>query len=131
MEGTEGHGHIMYREKLTARPYPNPNFNNPNDFRDDTLAIFGDTYPSKRMVDRALTQLNDPGLLADVQRFRRYKKEVEDRTTRLAELRVQAEVAHHHAMECAQRLANARGPTRIVTQIVQYAPEAERRASLP
>ena len=46
MEGTEGHGHVTYREKLTARPYPNP-----NDFHNDTLTIFSDTYPSKRMVD--------------------------------------------------------------------------------
>ena len=53
------------------KAYPSPNFNHQG-VKDTDLNIFHPTHISCLLVDTALVNLKDPGVLADVHRLRAY-----------------------------------------------------------
>jgi len=63
--GTQGKGNREYATLLQAKAYPSPNFNRCG-VKDTDLHIFHPTHLSHLMVDTALVNLKDPGVLADV-----------------------------------------------------------------
>ena len=63
--GTQGKGHKEYATPLQAKAYPSPNFNC-RGVKDTDLNLFHPTHLSCLMVDTALVNLKDPGVLADV-----------------------------------------------------------------
>ena len=69
--GTQGKGEAKYATPLHVKAYPSPNFNRRR-VKDTNLNIFHPAHLSRLMVDTALVSLKDPGVLADVHRFRAY-----------------------------------------------------------
>jgi len=67
--GTQGKNHKEYATPLQAKAYPSPNFNQ-RGVKDTDLNLFHPAHLSRLMVDTALVNLKDPGILADVHRFR-------------------------------------------------------------
>ena len=69
--GTQGRGEAEYTTLLYAKAYPSPNFNCQG-AKDTDLNIFHPTHTSRLLVDTTLVALRDPGVLADIHRFRAY-----------------------------------------------------------
>ena len=69
--GTRGKGEAEYATLLHAKAYPSPNFNRCG-VKDTNLNIFHPAHTSRLLVDTALVALRDPGVLADIHRFRAY-----------------------------------------------------------
>ena len=69
--GTQGKGEAKYATPLYAKAYPSPNFNHCG-VKDTDLNIFHPAHTSCLLVDTALVSLRDPGVLANVHRFRAY-----------------------------------------------------------
>jgi hypothetical protein len=67
--GTEGLMRAVYEVDLHANPHPTPNYTEPRHFRDDALQIFHPDHGSRTLVDRALAQIGDPSLHAEVIRY--------------------------------------------------------------
>jgi hypothetical protein len=115
--GTEGLMRAVYEVDLHANPRPAPNYTEPHHFRDDALQIFHPNHGSRALMDRALAQIGDPGLHAEVVRYRFCLVERDDialscRDVACAELQNDEEL-----LSCSQFLANARGASRIGTTI--------------
>jgi hypothetical protein len=68
--GTEGLMRVVYEVDLHANPHPTPNYTEPCHFHDDALQIFHPDHGSRALVDRALVQIGDPGLHAEVVHYR-------------------------------------------------------------
>ena len=66
--GTWGKNENEYATLLQAKAYPSPNFNR-RGVKDTDLHIFHPTHLSCLMVDTALVNLKDPGVLADIHRL--------------------------------------------------------------
>jgi hypothetical protein len=130
--GTEGLMRAVYEVGLHANPRPAPNYTEPRHFRDDALQIFHPDHGSRALVDRALAQIGDPGLHAEVVRYRFCLVERDDialsrRDVAHAELQNDEEL-----LACSRFLANARGASRIGTAIFAEVPPpvtAARRVS--
>ena len=69
--GTQGKGETEYATPLHAKAYPSPNFNRCG-IKDTDLNIFHPAHISHLLIDTALVNLKDPGVLADVHRLRAY-----------------------------------------------------------
>jgi hypothetical protein len=115
--GTEGLMRAVYEVDLHANPRPAPNYTEPCHFRDDALQIFHPSHGSRALVDQALAQIGDPGLHAEVIRYRFCLVEHDDialshRDVARAELQNDEEL-----LASSQFLANARGASRIGTAI--------------
>jgi hypothetical protein len=115
--GTEGLMRAVYEVDLHANPRPAPNYTEPRHFRDDALQIFHPNHGSCALVDRALAQIGDPSLHAEVVRYRFCLAERDDivlscRDVARAELQNDEEL-----LACSRFLANARGASRIGTAI--------------
>jgi hypothetical protein len=74
IEGTMGYDKPIYCHNLHAEPKPSPAFNDSHAFRDDHLQIFKPTHKSRGVVDRALEEVGDVRLAAEVQRFRYWSR---------------------------------------------------------
>ena len=59
----------IYGVPLHARPFPHANFNG-NEPRDTDLAPFHPSAPNRLIIDDALFQLGDKGVIADVHTLR-------------------------------------------------------------
>src|SRR5579863_575742 len=125
IEGIFSFGDRRYKQRLRPRPYPAPNFTNPGLFQDDYLEIFRADHQSRQLVDRAIQQLQDPGLRAEVrttqflwEQQKHLQREQERLTTAIT-------ICNVAIINSAQHLASARGPSRIATQVIHYAPVTE------
>jgi len=63
--GTQGKNEREYATSLQVKAYPSPNFNR-RGVKDTDLNIFHPAHLSRLMVDTALVNLKDPGVLADI-----------------------------------------------------------------
>jgi len=109
--GTQGKNKKEYATPLQAKAYPSPNFNH-HGVKDTNLHIFHPTHLSHLMVDTALVNLKDPGVLADIHRFwghhniissvKRQRLEAEKRETKaevdllMVERRLASSAVHTH-----------------------------------
>jgi len=66
--GTRKHGDPEFSIPLHARAYPAPNFNRPG-VKDYDLNIFHPSSTSRLLVNNAIIDLKDPGVVADVYRY--------------------------------------------------------------
>jgi hypothetical protein len=131
--GTEGLMKAVYEVDLHANPRAAPNYTEPRHFRDDALQIFHPDHGSRALVDRALAQIGDPSLHAEVVRYRFCLAERDDialsrRDVACTELQNDEEL-----LTCSRFLANTRGASRIGTAIFAEVPPpvtAARRVSL-
>jgi hypothetical protein len=64
----------VYCRDLHADPKPLPNFNDAKGFQDNQLQVFFPEFRSCRLVDRALGEVGDMGLTAEVHRLYTYWK---------------------------------------------------------
>ena len=64
-------GDPEYSIPLHSKACPSPNLNGPS-LCDTDLSIFSPDSPSIDYVNHSLLQLNDAGVITDVQRFREY-----------------------------------------------------------
>ena len=69
VEGTMGPGKRVHRQVLQARKLPNPNFTQIG-IKDSDLTAFHPSSTARGQVDKALDAIKDPGLTADIKRFR-------------------------------------------------------------
>ena len=89
------------------------------------------TSHNRPLIDRALSQLEDPGLDADIWRYRFLKDNTTNIQRRIQELEVERDLNNNKLLETTQYIAHARGPSRIATQVLTYAPTAKRLAQSP
>ena len=68
---TWGKGEVEYTTPLYAKAYLSPNFNC-HGVKDTDLNIFHPAHTSHLLVDTTLVALRDPGVLANIHRFRAY-----------------------------------------------------------
>jgi hypothetical protein len=74
LEGTDGKLYPIYRKALHSRPHSGkPNTTNDKLIRDDHLFVMDPESDLRELVDRAVHAQKDPGLTADVVRFRAQK----------------------------------------------------------
>jgi len=70
-------GACKYSTPLHAQAFPSPNFNRAG-IKDTDLNIFHPSSTSRLLVDNTLIDLKDPGVIADVHRYRAYQVELEN-----------------------------------------------------
>jgi hypothetical protein len=120
--GMEGLMRAVYEVDLHANPRPSPNYTEPCHFHDNALQIFHPDHGSHALVDRALTQIGDPGLHAEVVRYRFCLAERDDIVLSHHDI-ARAELQNDkELLACSQFLANARGALRISTAIFTEVP---------
>jgi len=69
-------GDPKYSIPLHACTYPSPNFNHPG-VKDYDLNIFHPSSTSQLLINNAIIDLKDPGVVADVYRYRAHQSELE------------------------------------------------------
>jgi len=74
--GTCKHSDPEYSIPLHARTHPAPNFNRPR-VKDYDLNIFHPSSTSRLLINNAIIDLKDPGVVADVYRYRAHQSELE------------------------------------------------------
>jgi hypothetical protein len=120
--GTEGLMRAVYEVDLHANPRPAPNYTEPRHFRDNALQIFHPNHGSCALVDRALAQIGDPGLHAEVVRYRFCLAERDDIALSRYDV-ARAELQNDEKLlTCSRFLANTRGASRIGTTIFAEVP---------
>src|SRR5580693_8894543 len=130
--GTEGLMRAVYEVDLHANPCPAPNYTEPRHFRNDALQIFHPDHGSHALVDRALVQIGDPGLHAEVVRYRFCLAERDDIALSRCNVARTELQNDEELLACSRFLANARGASRIGTAIFAEVPPpvtAARRVS--
>jgi len=78
-------GDQEYSTPLHARAFPSPNFNRAG-IKDTNLNIFHPSSTSRLLVNNALIDLKDPGVIADIHKYRAYQIELENVKRRRVEL---------------------------------------------
>jgi len=74
--GTHKRGGPEFSIPLHARAHPAPNFNRPG-VKDYDLNIFHPSSTSRLLIDNAIIDLKDPGVVANVYRYRAHQSELE------------------------------------------------------
>jgi len=74
--GVRRKGDREYSTPLHARAFPSPNFNCPG-IKDTDLQIFHPSSANLHLVNEALIDLKDPGVIADVHRYQAYQLELD------------------------------------------------------
>ena len=110
--GTQGKGEAEYATPLYAKAYPSPNFNRRR-VKDTDLNIFHPTHTSRLLVDTALVNLRDPGVLADVHRFRAYHNTLTSVKRQRLELDKQEDRVEAKLLTVERRLASSAICTRL------------------
>src|SRR6266850_65160 len=109
--GTQGMVRPIYEQELHANPCPAPNFSKPRQFCDDALQVFHYNHGSCTLVDRAVTQLGDIGLEAEVTRYQFLMKECDNLALCRQRLDWENLINNDAIIQTGRFLANARGPS--------------------
>ena len=118
--GTQRMVRLVYEQELHPNPHPTPNFSKPHQFCNNALQVFHYAHGSCALVDRALTQLDDIGLEAEVTRYRFLMEECDDLTLHCHRLN-QKDIANNDALIRTGRfLAHARGPSHIGSTLFTF-----------
>ena len=103
---TWGKGKAEYTTPLHAKAYPFPNFNH-HGVKDTDLNIFHPAHTSHLLVNTALVALRDPGVLADVHRFRTYHNTLTSVKGQCLDLDKQEDCAEAKLLTVEQRLMSS------------------------
>ena len=106
---------VIYKTDLHVNPCPAPNYSNPCHFHNDALQIFHPDHGSSALVDRALTQIGDPGLSAEVMQYRWCVEEHDDVAALYREILWCKLTTDQELLTTSHFLANTRGASRIRT----------------
>jgi hypothetical protein len=102
-------------------PQSPPNFDEAKGFQDDQLQIFHPTFKSRKLIDRALGELNDMGLRGEVIRFRHWANE-QDKAHQ-QRIKLEAKILHteqeYHSS--AHYLIHTHGASRVRNQMFHHA----------
>ena len=128
--GTRGKGEAEYATPLHARAYPSPNFNR-RGVKDTDLNLFHPAHTSRLLVDTALVALRDPGVLADVYRFRAYHNTLASVKRQRLELDKQEDRAETKILTVERRLASSAVRTRLQQHLLASRPPSPPTISLP
>jgi hypothetical protein len=126
LEGTDGKLYPIYRKALHSRSYPGkPNTQNDKLIHDDHLFVMDPESDLRGLVDRAIHAQKDPGLTADVVRFRAQKNRENTLAARLKSLEEDIRLNHDTLSLTRRHLIHARAATRIFNSVYETpAPEA-------
>jgi hypothetical protein len=97
---------------LHARAFPNPNFHYPG-IKDTDLAAFHPDSVNRRLVDNALVNIIDPGIVADVHTMRAQITKKKNIKRQRVELDHQEREADGKLLLVERYLVHARARTRI------------------
>jgi hypothetical protein len=123
IEGSNRMDCPVYRHNLHADPKPLPNFNDAKGFQDDQLQVFFLGFGSRRLVDRALGEVGDMGLTAEVHRLCTFWKLQDGLYKQRAELEAELLLAEESYLVTAHYLTCTRGPSHIGEQIFNFPTE--------
>ena len=127
--GTRGKGEAEYATPLYTKAYPSPNFNR-HRVKDTDLNIFHPTHTSHLLVDTALVALRDPGVLADVHRFRAYHNTLTSVKRQRLELEQQEDHAKAKLLTVERRLASSAIHTYLQQHLLVTCPPSPPTATL-
>jgi hypothetical protein len=126
VEGTNHKNGPIYRLALHARPQLQPNFDNDKQIRDDHLNVFHPESSLRDFVDQAVHNIADPGLTADLVRYRSRKARHATLLRRL-QAAEEALLENTEALVGVERhLIHAKACTRVFNQVYAVKPESER-----
>jgi hypothetical protein len=126
LEGTDGKLYPIYRKALYARPHSSkPNISNDKLIHNDHLFVMDPESDLRELVDRAVHAQKDPGLMADVVRFRVQKNREGTLAARLKSLEEDIHLNHNALSLTRHHLIYTRAATRIFNAVYETpAPEA-------
>jgi hypothetical protein len=126
LEGTDGKLYPIYRKALHSCSHSGkPNISNDKLIRDDHLFVMDPESDLQELVDRAVHAQKDPGLTADVVRFRAQKNREATLAARLKSLEEDIRLNHDSLALTRRHLIHARAATRIFNAVYETpAPEA-------
>ena len=127
--GTRGKGEAKYATPLYAKAYPSPNFNR-RGVKDTDLNIFHPAHTSRFLVNAALVNLKDPGVLADIHRFRAYYNTLTSVKRQRLEMDKQEEHAEAKLLTVECRLASSAICTRLQQHLLVTRPPLPPTATL-
>ena len=128
--GTRGKNEREYATPLQAKAYPSPNFNR-RGVKDTDLNLFHPTHLSCLMVDTALVNLKDPGVLADVHWFRGLHNIISSAKRQCLELEKKESWAEADLLIVEQRLASSAVRTRLQQHLLSTRPPSPPTFLLP
>ena len=127
--GTRGKGEAEYATPLYAKAYPSPNFNRCG-VKDTDLNIFHPTHTSHLLIDTTLVALRDPGVLADIHRFRTYYNTIASVKRQRLELDKKEDRAEAKLLTVEWRLASSAIHTRLQQHLLVTHPPSPPMATL-
>ena len=104
-----------------TRAFPSPNFNRPR-IKDTDLNIFHPLSTNRHLVDNALIDLKDPGVITDVHRYRAYQVELDNVKRRKVELQNNEDHAQNKLITVERYLTHAAIRTCLVPHLVKTHP---------
>jgi len=123
LEGCDGKQTPIYCKALHARSADSrPNLRDDKLIRDDHLHVFHPHATLKELVDKHLHAINDPGITAEVVRFRAQTTRRGTFNARLKSLEEDIRMNDDALFETRRRLIHARLPTRIFNNIYAEPP---------
>jgi len=134
LEGCDGKQTPIYRKALHARSADTrPNLRDDKLIRDDHLHVLHPSASLKELVDRHIHAINDPGITAEVVRFRSQTTRRATFSARLKSLEEDIRMNDDALFETRRRLIHARLPTRIFNNIYSEPPASPpvRRRRMP
>jgi len=123
LEGCDGKQTPIYRKVLHARSADTrPNLRNDKLIRDDHLHVLHPQASLKELVDRHIHAINDPGVTAEVVRFRSQTTRRATFSAHLKSLEEDIRMNDDALFKTRRRLIHARLPTRIFNNIYSEPP---------
>jgi len=123
LEGCDGKQTPIYRKALHAcSADTRPNLRDDKLIRDDHLHVFHPQAALKELVDRHIHAINDPGVTAEVVRFRSQTTRHATFSARLKSLEEDIRMNDDALFETRRCLIHARLPTRIFNNIYSEPP---------
>ena len=125
LQGTEGKGDPIYQKDLYARvpsDLGRPNITNDKDIRDDHLFVLHPESELRELVDRAVHTQTDPGLMADIVRYRAQVTRQSTYTARKLALERDMRLNDDALASTKRRLIHARACTRVFNAVYSEAP---------
>jgi len=118
VHGCDRKGAEVFKKPLEARSEDaRPNLLDNGQIRDDLLYALAPTSKLRDMVDRHVHDMKDPGLTADIARYRARTATQEELTAQAKKLKERLHSNHDDLIATTHRLIYARVPTRLFRRV--------------
>jgi len=128
--GTCKHGDPEFSIPLHAHAHPTPNFNHPG-VKDYNLNIFHPSSTSRLLIDNAIINLKDPGVVADVYRYRAHQSELKAVKRQWVELNKREDNAQTKLSMVEWHLTNAAVHTQLIPHLNRICPPPTNAIHIP